>query len=262
MYGTTNGTAVSRTITTRENEADAMARSRAVLIVATIVGVALQFLPPAYSNIILYPLRLFVTFVHEGGHALAAIITGGSVDSMTVSPNGEGLTMTRTTEWAGWIVLSGGYIGATIFGALLLQVGRLNRWRNAGRAALSAAAVYLLVITLLWARTSLFTLIAGVVLAGLLWLTARIVGPRAANFIAAFLAVQCCLNALGDLRILVYLTTNMPGRDNDAVFMQQHYGLPAVFWACLWAVIAICILAIALRSYWQGTAGRVPRLNA
>jgi hypothetical protein len=240
------------------DKSDVLWQSRSLLLIASAITVALMFLP--YSNIILYPLRLFVTFIHESGHALAALISGGSVESLTVMPNGEGVTMTRDAPWAAWLVLSGGYLGTTIFGALLLQVGRLKRWQNAGRATLYAAAAFLLTVTLLWGHNP-FTLLAGIVLAALLGGLARISAPRVANFIASFLAVQCCLNALGDLRILLYLTTNTRG-DNDAVFMQQQYLLPAVFWASLWAVMAVIILALALRSYWRGTEERGQRIAA
>jgi hypothetical protein len=240
---------------------EAALRSRKLLLAATAITVALWFLPSPYNDI-LYPLRLFVTFIHESGHALTAILTGGSVESLTVFRNGEGVTMTRTPYWAGWLVLSGGYLGTTVFGALLLQAGRLSRWQNAGRNILYACAISLLVITLVWGHFNPFTLIAGIVLAALLGGLARLSTPRVAEFVASFLAVQCCLNALGDLRILLYLTTNAPGADNDAVFMQRQYMLPAVFWAALWAVSAIVILALALRSYWRATEAHTGRIVA
>jgi hypothetical protein len=234
---------------------EASLRSRKLLLIATAITVALTFLPAPY-NIVLYPIRLFVTFIHESGHAMAAVLTGGSVASLTVFSNGEGVTQTYQPIWATWLVLSGGYLGTTIFGALMLQVGRLGRWQNAGRITLYACALCLLLVTLLWGHSNPFTLIAGIVLAALIGALARLATPQAADFIASFLAAQCCLNALGDLRILLYLTTNAPGRDNDAVFMQQHYLLPAVFWAVLWAGMAVIILSLALRSYWRATEVR------
>lgn len=259
MVSKPNGLNGAQALLPRNADADSLARARRMLLIATVITVALQFLP--YSNFLLYPLRLFVTFVHESGHALAAILTGGSVVSLTIAPDGSGLTQTQTPIWSMWLVYSGGYLGSTIFGALMLQVGRLSRWQNAGRATLYAAAGWLLLVSVLWGWLNPFTLISGIVLAGILLALARFVTPQAANFIAAFIAVQCCLNALVDLRTLLFLTTNMPGRDNDAVFMQQHYLIPAVFWASLWAVMAVCILGFALRSYWRGTAARIrPRI--
>jgi hypothetical protein len=235
--------------------------NRALLLMATLVTVGLAFVP--YSDYLLYPLRLFVTFIHESGHAVAALLTGGSVESLHVSPSGSGVTWVRVAPLWAWVSLSGGYVGAALFGALLLQTGRLTRWQNAGRTTLYAAAFTILAITLLWAHNpfnnpgnnitggaapDFFTLLAGVCLFFLLFALARLSSPRVANFLAAFLAVQCSLNALVDLRTLLFITTNHLG-DNDAVFMSQHYLLPPTFWALLWAGIAGVMILLSLWSY-------------
>lgn len=236
--------------------------NRMLLLLATLVTVGLWFVP--YSDYLLYPLRLFVTFIHESGHAVAALLTGGSVESLHISPTGSGVTWVRVAPIWAWISLSGGYVGAALFGALLLQTGRLTRWRNAGRTTLYAAAFYILGVTVLWAHNpfnnpgnsftgggrapDFFTMLAGCCLFFLLFALARLSSPRVANFLAAFLAVQCSLNALVDLRTLLFLTTNNGG-DNDAVFMSQHYLLPPTFWALLWAGIAGVTIVLSLWSY-------------
>ncbi|HZO87769.1 MAG TPA: M50 family metallopeptidase [Chthonomonadaceae bacterium] len=227
--------------------------SRRLLLVATLVTLALWFVP--YSNYLLYPLRLFIIFIHESGHALAALLVGGSVASLTVAPNGSGVTQTLIAPWARWLVYSGGYLGTALFGAVLLQVGRLARWRSAGRTVLYTIAFVLLALTLLWAWRSPFTLITGLALAAVMWALARYTSPQAANFAAAFLAVQCSLNALGDLSDLFAITTHNLG-DSDAKFMADAYLLPPTFWAVLWAAMAVLLLAVSLRSYWRATAAR------
>ena len=229
--------------------------TRRLLLIASLITLGLYFVP--YSNYLLYPLRLFVTFIHESGHALAAIISGGAVKYLQVHPNGEGVTWSATPDWAQWLGISGGYMGTTIFGALLLQVGRFTRLRSAGRTALYVIAGYLLTVTLLWAHNpfdNLFTLVTGVLLSVGIFAAARFASPRVAAFLASFLAVQCCLSALGDIRILLYLTTNAPGTDNDAVFMSQHYPLPPTFWALSWAAMSVVILCASLWSYLRATA--------
>ena len=235
--------------------------NRALLVLATLVAVGLSFVP--YSDYLLYPLRLFVTFIHESGHAVAALLTGGSVDSLHVSPTGSGVTWVRVSPLWTWVSLSGGYVGAALFGALLLQVGRLTRWKNAGRAALYAAAFTILGVTVLWAHNpfnnpqnsvtggaapDFFTMLAGLCLFLLLFALARLSSPRVAHFLAAFLAVQCSLNALVDLRTLLFITTNNLG-DNDALSMSKHYLLPPTFWALLWAGIAGAAIGISLWIY-------------
>ncbi len=225
--------------------------SRKVLIFATVITTLLWFIP--YSDILLYPLRLLVTFVHESGHAIAASITGGSVVSLRIMPNGSGVTQTFQSPFFQWLTLSGGYLGTTIFGAVLLHVGRLNRWKNAGRTALMLGTACLLGITLFWAR-DLFTISAGLLLSAALWGLARTLPPSASMFAASFIAVQCSLNALSDIRILLGLT-HSGMNENDAGFMSTAYPLlPPIAWAALWALTAVVILSLSLHKYWRATS--------
>ncbi len=230
--------------------------SRKLLILATLITTALWFIP--YSDIVLYPLRLFVTFVHESGHAIAATITGGSVVSLRVDPSGSGVTQTLQSPFFQWLTLSGGYLGTTIFGAVMLHVGRLNRWQNAGRVTLITGSICLLFITLFWAR-DIFTISAGLSLTLCLWGLARVLPPAASLFMASFIAVQCSLNALSDIRILLGLT-NSGMNENDAGFMSKAYPfLPPSAWAGLWAVCAVFILGLSLHKYWRATAATPAR---
>lgn len=228
-------------------------KARQLLIFATLVTIVLNFIP--YAEFVLYPIRLFVTFVHESGHALAALLTGGDVVSMTISKDGSGLTMTRQSPFWAWLTLSGGYLSTAIFGAILLQVGRLGNRANAGRVTLLAMGVFLMIIAPLWGWRDSFTLIAGLAIGAILLAMAKFLPLKGADFAATFLAVQCSLNAILDLKILLHLTV-MGSAHNDAAFMQQHYMLPAVFWAITWGLMAAGILALSLRGYWKATQDR------
>lgn len=236
-------------------------KARALLIVASLVTLALCFVPNPYYEVILWPIRLFVTMIHESGHAVATVISGGSVNYIQIHASGEGVTWSAYPPWAYGLVLSGGYLGTTLFGALLLQITRFSGHQT----SLRLVGGYVLAVTLLWANNpidNLFTLVTGITIAVLLFTAAKYLTPAAAGFLVSFLAVQCCLNAIGDLRILLYLTTAMPGQDNDAVFMSQHYPLPPTFWAGLWAVCAVGILTASLWSYLRTTSKRGPLKRA
>ena len=236
----------------------------APLLWATLATLALWYVP--YSNYLLYPLRLFVTYVHESGHAIAGVISGMGVASLHVSPDGSGVTWVGESIVWDWLTISGGYVGAAIFGALLLQASRIGTPDKRGKIALYGASVYLLLVTALWAHNpfnnpnsitpDFFTPIVGVILAAGLFLLARAVTPVWAEFAASFLAVQCGLNALGDLRTLLYLTSGGFG-DNDAVFMTRHYALTPTIWALFWASIAVVVLGASLWAYLRSPrAGR------
>src|SRR5512138_2080710 len=91
---------------------------RVLLLAGAVASVVLWYLPGA--GVVLYPLRLFVTLVHEGAHALATVLTGGSVDSITIWPSGSGLTM--SVGGSPVLVLMAGYLGTALAGAGCLWV--------------------------------------------------------------------------------------------------------------------------------------------
>lgn len=196
---------------------------------------------------LLYPFVLLTTIIHEGGHALMALLTGGSVLSIGISPDGSGLTV--SSGGIPGLVYMAGYLGATLFGAVALHVGRR---KGMGKRSLQLMGALILGVSILWIHpwSSPFGFAAGLVIAGLLFLTARFTSERVSHFMSSFLAVQVSLNAFYGLRTLLYATTQTR-LDNDAVFMSQLVHLPSWFWAGLWAVIAAGILAASLKIYWR-----------
>src|SRR4026208_1337476 len=107
------------------------------LLVAATISVVLWFIP--YAEVLTYPFRIFVTFIHEGGHAIAALLTGNSVASMSVATNASGETYTTYGGlFSEVLISSAGYIGAMSFGALLLV---LIRKAIAARIVLLASGI-------------------------------------------------------------------------------------------------------------------------
>ncbi|MBV9211025.1 MAG: M50 family metallopeptidase [Acidobacteria bacterium] len=240
--------------------ADARPQVRTLLIAAAIT-VALWFIP--YAEILTYPFRLFVTFIHEGGHALAAVLTGNSVVSLSVATDTSGLTQTTQGGLISQtIVSSAGYVGAMIFGALLLV---LIRRAVAARIVLVGSAAFILFLTLVFglfkpvvngfeSGTRLvgipFTLVAGIVISAGLVAVAKYASPRVATCFLSFLAVQCVLNALLDLKTVFFLSSPFGSEvQNDAANMAAATHVPAMFWAIIWIGLSFLILSTAMRFY-------------
>lgn len=235
------------------------------LLIAAILSIALWFIP--FAEILTYPFRLFVTFIHEGGHAVAALLTGNSVASLSVALDASGETYTTQGGLFTQIfVSSAGYLGATLYGALLLL---LIRRAVAARIVLSISAVVVLLLTLiyglwepvingLWSAESHwsgipFTLFAGTLLSISLLAVARYASARVATFFVCLLAVQCVLNALLDLKTVFFLSSPFaPSVHTDATNMAAATGIPAIFWAVIWIGIALLILSAVLRIYAVG----------
>jgi Peptidase M50B-like len=230
------------------------------LLAATAISVVLWFIP--YAELLTYPFRIFVTFIHEGGHALAALVTGNSVNSLSVAMNASGETYTTEGGFISrLLVSSAGYIGAMAYGALLLI---LIRRAVAARIVLLGSAAIIFALTLIyglfkpivsWGAWSgiPFTLVAGSSISVALVLLAKYASARVATFFVSFLAVQCVLNALLDLKTIFFLSSPFaPDVPTDAVNMANVTGIPALFWAVMWIALALVILWIAMRLYITG----------
>jgi len=227
------------------------------LLIAAAISIGLWFIP--FAEMLTYPFRIFVTFIHEGGHALAALVTGNSVASLSVAMNASGETYTSQGGFFSQIlVASAGYLGSMAFGALLLV---LIRRSVAARVVLIGSAAIVFALTLIFGLfkplvtgNSLsgipFTLVAGVLLSIGLVALAKFASPRVATFFVSFLAVQCVLNALLDLKTVFFLSSPFaPSVPTDAINMASATGIPAIFWTIVWIGIAFGILWFVMRLY-------------
>lgn len=216
------------------------------LLWACAATVILWFVPLA--SLALYPIRLFVTFIHEGSHALIALLTGGRVFEIVIAPDASGYTLTQ----GGFepLIVMAGYLGATVFGAALLALGRRP---SAARQALTVSALLVLLLTLVFVHLlhNAFGFFWGLAIAVALFMASRRLSARGTELTAMFLGVQCVVNALFDLRTLVGLSAGFGGPPTDAVLMSRIIPLPPVVWALLWCGLALAVLFFALRPYWR-----------
>jgi hypothetical protein len=230
------------------------------LLIAATISVVLWFIP--FAEFLTYPFRIFVTFIHEGGHAIAALLTGNSVASLSVAMNASGETYTTQGGLISQIfIASAGYIGSMAFGALLLI---LIRKAIAARIVLLGCGIFVFALTMIygllkpvfsmnaWSGIP-FTLLAGTVITVGLVLIARFASARVATFFVSFLAVQCVLNALFDLKNVLFLSSPfVPAVPTDAANMAQATGIPAILWTVIWIALALGILWFAMRLYVAG----------
>jgi hypothetical protein len=233
-----------------------------LLLIATAITIALWFIP--YADYLVYPIRLFVTFIHEGSHVLAALLTGSSVQSLTVSTDGSGMVQTAATGWfSGVLTSSAGYLGTTAFGVLLLV---LIRRAISARIVLAVSAGFVGLMTLFFGLFSpiwnifasevnlggvAFTVVSGVILTAGLLAIARFASAGVAQFVLSFLAVQCLLNALSDLKTLFFINAPFVGSHihSDAANMAAATGLPSIVWVVIWIAISVLMISVGLRVY-------------
>jgi hypothetical protein len=214
-----------------------------LLLGASVATVVLWYLP--FAGFITFPIRLFVTYIHEICHAIAALVTFGSPRTIDLFFDGGGLT-----TWTGGVRVvaqAAGYTVTPLVGAALLM---LSARRSTIRPALVGLGVTLVLATA-WLGADILVWIAGLVLGPTLVAIGVRAPLRAARFALSFLAVQCMLNALGDLRTLLFLSVGSTNTPTDAQLMADATGglVPAVVWALIWISFSLVTLTAAAIGY-------------
>lgn len=188
------------------------------------------------------PLRLVTTYLHEMGHALAALATGGSVQSVLVAVDEGGSAVSEGGITA--LVLAAGYTFSGLMGALTLAGSGRPSW--AGPACIAVIGVSLLggVAFALDRSTQqlAFVLAAGALAVGFLcW--GRLTWPLGTLALRTA-GTYWCLHTMFDLYADVWGAPAAPG-PSDAVALAQLTGLPAQVSAVLGLLILGALTACA-----------------
>jgi Peptidase M50B-like len=200
-----------------------------------------------WSTPVLYPLRLLIVFFHELSHGLAALTTGGSVVSLTLSPDEGGLTMTLGGNL--FLILSAGYVGSLICGIVLFLFGLRTRL---DRAAVAALGLCTLLIAALYIRDGfplVFCLAGGAALMLVAWFL-----PHGANDLT--LRVVGLSSMLYVPRDIISDTIARSHLRSDARMLAEEFGGATVLWGGAWFLISLVVIAVTLR-YGLGTTSNL-----
>ena len=207
-------------------------------------------------HFLMTPVSQFVTMVHEMGHAIVTILTGGHVDFMTVVSDGQGHAgLTGSRGGLAFLSTQAGYIGTTVFGCLLIYLGQYPRL---SKSLLSGLGVAMIVSSLIFMAPGLLSLHFFESIGSLLWglgmgafcvYLGKKLQPAWANLVVLFLAVQTALSSLALLWVLVPNALGLAGAHfTDATLMAEliPFTLP-IFWVLLWVSISILMLFFTLK---------------
>lgn len=181
----------------------------------------------------LAPLKIFVVFIHETGHALATLLTGGSVHAMVVTPWESGYVQPRGGN--ALVIASAGYVGSALFGGIMLSLAGRRQWTQ---HIFTTLAIVFGVVTIAFVR-NVFGWAFGLG-------TAAIFGLLAYKrfsfsvYIVDILAVMSSMYALYDLTDFLWI-----GACTDAVILADITGVPAFVWALLWSAISLLVVYTA-----------------
>lgn len=114
------------------------ARRNAILALGAflIAFILWQYEPVSF---VVYPLRLFTTFIHELGHGAATLFTGGDFIRFEVKPSGAGLAYSNGGLRT--LIIPAGYVGTALFGSILLYAA--NRARHPEWIAMGLGGLFI-----------------------------------------------------------------------------------------------------------------------
>jgi hypothetical protein len=190
--------------------------------------------------LVLYPFRLFTTWVHECAHAVMTLLVGGHVSSIVIERNASGVTssLIPQSRVAQGLVASAGYLGASIVGCALMIAAR---GKKPAHGILWTIGAFMLVTLIIWMR-NLFGILVVLIWSVALIALSRNARGRVSSFVLSLLAVQVALNSVFDIRVLFLIN----GGHSDAETMARLFVLPTWTWASLWMVISIGLLTWTL----------------
>lgn len=218
---------------------------RAALFVAIIVASVLL-----WDSAVLLPFKLLAVMGHETGHALAALLVGGSVDQVSLGLDQGGQCLSRIPEgfFAKVIVFSAGYVGSSIISVLLLVFTfrvSSNAKRDWGRVLLGLAAVWLGAMGIFYGRDA-FTLFFSLGMAALFAAGAKFLPKQLIAGLNVFIASFTALYAVMDLKDDLW--NSAVRSQSDAQLLANVTIVPAIVWAALWTLLSIALL---IAGAWQ-----------
>jgi len=187
---------------------------------------------------VVIPLKILVVFFHEAAHAIATVLTGGSVIKLSVSADQGGFVMSR--GGSRFIILTAGYLGSLIIGVGLLVAATRSR---ADRKIMAACGVVMLAIAGLYVRDLFaFGFIAGTGV--IMLLCARFLGHRPNDLMLRVIGLTSMIYVPFDIFSDTIARSNLR---SDARMLAEEFGGTPQLWGGLWIAISLLVIGFALR---------------
>ena len=175
--------------------------------------------------LLLLPIELLVTFLHEFSHALTCILTGGSVISLETNLDCSGATITSGGNYT--LICIGGYIGSCIFSNLLMRCSLDERLSKMAAMGIALSSIFTAII---WYSNDLTSTIL-VVLSIIFLIIAKL--HRIQSFLLQFISIASLISIIQDFNVgptsdLQAFTAEIP------IFTQT-------VWMYIWLLIVLVI---------------------
>lgn len=183
-----------------------------------------------WGTVVLDPLKIFVVFMHEVSHGLAAYLTGGRIVEIEVNRQQGGHAQTDGGNT--FLILTAGYLGSLIWGGIILLMAARTHFDKAISVLIGIGMVG---ITIGFGSDT-FTYLFGVGF-GVALIACGLFLPEVANdWILRVIGITSCLYAILDIKSDILDRSHLR---SDARMLAEETNLPTIFWGVLWIIIAI-----------------------
>jgi hypothetical protein len=220
-------------------------RGLLILVLAAVIFFVLNMLPFGYF--IQWPFVFITTFVHEMGHGLMAMLTGGNLVQIEIYQNASGLAKTQTV--AGWrqaAIAAAGLLAPSIVGGAFIIAGKS---RQISSRVFLLFSLFILISCLLWVRSAFGLLVLLPAGALFLWISQK--GSAVLqHFMIQFLGVHMLVDTLTRTMSYLFSSSALVGgqsRHSDTAAIAQQLIGGHLFWACIIALLSIWIFYYSLR---------------
>ena len=191
----------------------------------------------AWDTQLLTPLKILVVFFHEGSHALATILTGGSVLAMHIVANQGG----EVQSVGGWpiVIISAGYLGSLLWGALILILAARS---SADRWIMAMLGIGMLCLTAFYVR-NLYGLVFGLLGGFSALASAKFISAWINDLILKLIGVVTMLYVPMDIFSDTLARSELR---SDARILAEYLGGTTMIWGALWLLVSAVVIPAAL----------------
>ena len=202
-----------------------------------------------WSSPWIQPVKIMVVLFHEMSHGLMALLTGGKVLNIFITPDEGGAC--ETEGGMPLLIVSAGYLGSMLFGGLILYLSRFRSFVPVvfGMLTLTVVSAVVTVMGDPYSKKFAAMLAGSFIIAGFL------VPSMVGRFALQVLGTVCCLYSIFDIYWDVLADRTEQAIQNDAIVFSSLSGMDARTVGTAWLVASVILFLAVLRSTMKGVVG-------
>ena len=190
-----------------------------------------------WNSLVLFPVKLIAVVFHEMTHVITALITGGAVEAVTISPDLGGVTTVKNANEIP--ILAAGYPGSMILGIILylsLKKDRLTPY-------LMGFLSLLYTLFPLFFIKNQFGIFSSIGIALFFGALIFLKQKTLLSITLKVLSLLCISYVINDVIYDTFLTSSLY---SDAVRLEQLTGMNDYLWGSIWILLAAAALTMII----------------